>query len=62
MRLARPLYAVYTRWLRRQVLSAPRPQHVGLIMDGNRRWARQMGMANPSVGHRYGAEHVEASL
>jgi short-chain Z-isoprenyl diphosphate synthase len=31
-------------------------------MDGNRRWARQMGMANPSVGHRYGADHVEDVL
>ncbi|MCW2793622.1 MAG: hypothetical protein JWO76_2720 [Nocardioides sp.] len=27
-------------------------------MDGNRRWARSAGHANPSVGHRYGAEHV----
>src|SRR5579875_1619778 len=38
------------------------PRHVGLIMDGNRRWARQMGIANPSVGHRYGADHVEEVL
>jgi short-chain Z-isoprenyl diphosphate synthase len=38
------------------------PQHVALIMDGNRRWARTNGHANPSVGHRYGAEHVEDVL
>jgi short-chain Z-isoprenyl diphosphate synthase len=31
-------------------------------MDGNRRWARQMGMANPSLGHKYGADHVEDVL
>jgi short-chain Z-isoprenyl diphosphate synthase len=31
-------------------------------MDGNRRWARQMGMANPSLGHRFGAEHVTPVL
>jgi len=31
-------------------------------MDGNRRWARKMGFDNPSVGHRYGAEHVEDLL
>lgn len=31
-------------------------------MDGNRRWARKMGFANPSVGHRAGAEHVEDLL
>jgi short-chain Z-isoprenyl diphosphate synthase len=56
------VYAVYTRRLRSQVCGGPLPQHVGLIMDGNRRWARQMGMANPSIGHKYGAEHVEDVL
>lgn len=25
----------------------------------HRRWARQMGMANPSFGHKHGTEHVE---
>lgn len=62
MRITQPLYRLYARRLRRQVLAGPLPGHVGLIMDGNRRWARQMGMANPSVGHRYGAEHVEDLL
>ena len=38
------------------------PEHVAVVMDGNRRWARGMGFANPSVGHRYGAEHVEDLL
>jgi short-chain Z-isoprenyl diphosphate synthase len=38
------------------------PGHVGLIIDGNRRWARQMGMANPSLGHRHGAEHIDDLL
>ena len=39
-----------------------RPTHVGLVMDGNRRWARAAGHADPRVGHRYGAEHVEDFL
>ena len=26
------------------------------------RWARAMGFADPSMGHRYGAEHVEDLL
>ena len=38
------------------------PRHVAVVMDGNRRWARGKGFANPSVGHRYGAEHVEDLL
>lgn len=31
-------------------------------MDGNRRWARQAGFSNPSIGHQYGAEHLEDLL
>ncbi|WP_035791696.1 polyprenyl diphosphate synthase [Kitasatospora mediocidica] len=56
------LRTLYTRRLRRQVMTGPLPKHVGLIMDGNRRWARQMGLANPSLGHKVGAEHVEEVL
>ena len=56
------IYAFYTGRLRRQVLAGQLPGHVGLIMDGNRRWARQAGMANPSLGHRAGAEHAEQVL
>lgn len=52
----------YARRLRSQLAGRPVPRHVGIIMDGNRRWARQMGFANPSIGHRYGAEHVERVL
>ena len=47
---------------RRRLRGAPRPDHVGLVMDGNRRWARAAGYANPSLGHRVGAERVEDAL
>jgi short-chain Z-isoprenyl diphosphate synthase len=56
------LYGMYKWRLRRQLVGKPRPQHVGLVMDGNRRWARGQGHANPSIGHRYGAMHVENAL
>ncbi|MFD7906455.1 polyprenyl diphosphate synthase [Kitasatospora sp. NPDC059747] len=56
------LRSLYTRRLRREVMAGPLPRHVGLIMDGNRRWARQMGMADPSLGHKAGADHVEEVL
>jgi short-chain Z-isoprenyl diphosphate synthase len=49
---------VYQRRLRRRLSRGPLPRHVGLIMDGNRRWAKQAGLASPSDGHRYGAEHI----
>ncbi|MBZ2198082.1 polyprenyl diphosphate synthase [Occultella gossypii] len=34
-----------------------RPRHVGIVMDGNRRWARAAGLS-PSFGHRAGADHL----
>ncbi len=54
------LYRLYNRALRAQLAHGPVPRHVAMVMDGNRRWARQMGYDDPSVGHRYGAEHVDA--
>ncbi|WP_163508925.1 polyprenyl diphosphate synthase [Fodinicola acaciae] len=62
MGLTDAAYEIYRRRLLRQLSGGPLPRHVGLIMDGNRRWARQAGFDNPSVGHRYGAEHVEDLL
>jgi short-chain Z-isoprenyl diphosphate synthase len=53
---------VYERRLRRQLAGRPLPQHVGLIIDGNRRWAKQAGLASPSDGHRHGAEHIWDAL
>jgi len=54
--LLRPVYAVYTRRLRREVMAAPRPGHVAVIMDGNRRWALHQGYEDIGIGHRRGAE------
>lgn len=51
-----PAYAFYTARLRAAVLTHPRPGHVAVIMDGNRRWAAAEGYADPGEGHRRGAE------
>ncbi|MET7330830.1 polyprenyl diphosphate synthase [Nonomuraea sp. NPDC005650] len=56
------LHSLYAQRLRRQVTAGPLPRHVGLIMDGNRRWARKQGLASPSIGHKYGAEHIDHVL
>ena len=56
------LYRRYARRLRAGLAGEPVPRHVAIVMDGNRRWARQMGHPDPSVGHRYGAEHLDEVL
>ncbi|MEI7058968.1 polyprenyl diphosphate synthase [Nocardioides sp. CCNWLW239] len=38
------------------------PTHVGVVMDGNRRWAKKAGFASPGAGHDVGAAHVEDLL
>jgi short-chain Z-isoprenyl diphosphate synthase len=52
------LQAMAVRTLRRTLAGAELPQHIGVVMDGNRRWAREQGMPDPNVGHRHGARHV----
>jgi len=54
--LLAPVYAVYVHRLRAAVMARPRPGHVAVIMDGNRRWAVAEGHADPAAGHRRGAE------
>jgi short-chain Z-isoprenyl diphosphate synthase len=52
----------YVRRLRAQLRAAPPPRHVGVIMDGNRRWARAGGLSDVSLGHHRGATHLEEFL
>lgn len=37
------------------------PNHVAIIMDGNRRFAQSVGF-NPSIGHRFGTEKIKETL
>jgi len=52
------VYAVYERRLARQLAGAQRPRHVAVIMDGNRRWAKEAGFTDVSDGHRVGAAKI----
>jgi short-chain Z-isoprenyl diphosphate synthase len=52
------VYGLYERRLARSLTAAPRPRHVGVILDGNRRWARASGARDVSQGHRAGADHI----
>ncbi|QDZ16737.1 isoprenyl transferase [Humibacter ginsenosidimutans] len=49
------LYGLYQNRLRRSIDVAAVPQHVAMIIDGNRRWARQLGLETVAHGHRAGA-------
>lgn len=64
--MMRPLldtgHRLYARRLRAQLTAAELPRHLAMVMDGNRRWARQMGFDDPKVGHRHGAEHLDQVL
>ncbi|WP_103063403.1 isoprenyl transferase [Actinomyces qiguomingii] len=55
------LYNLYERRLAAQVKPDRVPQHVGVILDGNRRWARAMGIGT-AQGHKRGADKIEEFL
>jgi len=56
------VYSVYERKLTAALAGRRLPGHVGVLVDGNRRWAREMGFVNPADGHRMGAERVKELL
>src|SRR5690606_14573970 len=55
------LYGVYNRSLTRQLPPERLPRHVGVMLDGNRRWARERG-ADTAHGHRAGADNIAPFL
>jgi short-chain Z-isoprenyl diphosphate synthase len=54
------VYGAYERRLARQLgrSGAAVPRHVGVIVDGNRRWAKELGIEDPNQGHRAGARKI----
>jgi short-chain Z-isoprenyl diphosphate synthase len=51
------VYGVYERRLARSLDRSKTPRHVGVILDGNRRWARLAGQA-ARAGHERGADKI----
>ncbi len=56
-----PFYRLYERVLWRQIRQGPTPHHIGLIVDGNRRFARFRGLAS-NEGHSAGSDNLESFL
>ncbi len=57
MRMPGSLYRVYERRLAASLDPVALPRHVGIMLDGNRRWARATG-GDVSHGHRAGADKI----
>ncbi|RMH15228.1 MAG: di-trans,poly-cis-decaprenylcistransferase [Acidobacteria bacterium] len=57
-----PFYTLYLHHLRAESHGWQLPRHIGFIMDGNRRFARVSGFANPLQGHHKGAEKLQEVL
>ena len=58
--VSRRVYSTYERKLRNEVLEGgPIPNHIGIIMDGNRRYARENLDSNIDEGHRLGERKIE---
>ena len=55
------LYTAYERQLVKGLPPERLPRHVGLMLDGNRRWAKKRG-ANTAHGHKAGADNIEPLL
>jgi tritrans,polycis-undecaprenyl-diphosphate synthase [geranylgeranyl-diphosphate specific] len=55
------VYKLYDKWLWHQVKSDVKPEHVAIILDGNRRWAYERSL-NPWIGHQLGADKIEDLL
>lgn len=60
--LGGPIYAVYERRLMATVRRGEVPRHLGLILDGNRRFARLAGLDDVRLGHDRGVAKAREVL
>lgn len=52
------IYKVYENWLWFQINKEKKPEHIAIILDGNRRWASNKSLI-AKVGHRHGANKID---
>ena len=58
----RPLYHLYERRLLRHVRRLPIPRHIGIILDGNRRYGDRHGIRDPREIYGLGARKLDDVL
>jgi short-chain Z-isoprenyl diphosphate synthase len=56
------LYRLYERRVAANLPADALPRHVGVILDGNRRYAREHGLSTIADGHRLGASKIQHLL
>ncbi|MGP3973050.1 isoprenyl transferase [Streptomyces sp. 8N114] len=61
MKLRDLVYKLYARRVEDRLDHAQVPKHIGVILDGNRRWARAAG-STTEQGHKAGASKIEELL
>ena len=57
-RFLSPVYKLYEKRLEREIRKGQVPQHLAVIMDGNRRYAESLGIL-PHEGHIVGKSTLE---
>ena len=62
MLFKRLLYFTYGKLLEKEVKKGTVPIHIGLILDGNRRYAREKGFNDITMGHMEGAKKLDDVL
>ncbi|MGD0996627.1 MAG: polyprenyl diphosphate synthase [Candidatus Bathyarchaeia archaeon] len=59
-------YKLYEKWIWLQVRDGVKPEHIAIILDGNRRWANEQEkdpwLLQDKWGHKNGADTVELLL
>ncbi|GGO97582.1 isoprenyl transferase [Wenjunlia tyrosinilytica] len=61
MKLRDLVYGLYARRVESKLDTTQVPKHIGVILDGNRRWARASG-GTTEQGHRAGADKIREML
>ncbi len=62
MSVLKPIYTVYEWYISRNLRPENMPQHVAIIMDGNRRFSKIQGSIDPIEGHKRGVSTLEKFL